>query len=171
MSYKTGWRWYTVLCAVVLTMFGLYGGVLKVSARDASAKVLTPSAPGTQAFSAGSATLDISNASEGYVMLNYSGNNPKVKFRITTPAGTNYTYIVSEYNKYTAYPLSDGNGNYTFAVYEVASEKDNLYAAVLSQSAAVTVANGMSPFLYPNYYVDFDASSACVRKGSALAQG
>lgn len=171
MSYKTGWRRYTVLCAVVLTIFGLYGGALKVSARDASAKVLMPSAPGTQAFSAGSATLDISNASEGYVMLNYSGNNPKVKFRITTPEGTNYTYLVSEYNKYVAYPLSGGNGNYTFAVYEVASEKDNLYAAVLSRSAAITVTNGMSPFLYPNYYVNFNASSTSVQKGVELARG
>lgn len=171
MLHRTGWLRCAVLCAAFVIIFGLYGCTVKVSARDASAKVLAPGAPGTNSFSSGSATLDISNVSEGYVMLKYSGSNPKVKFRVTTPDGTNYTYLVSEYNNYVAYPLSGGDGNYTFAVYEAASVKDNLYSAILSQKAAVTVTNAMSPFLYPNYYVNFNASSASVQKGAELAQG
>lgn len=159
-------------CMAFLMMSELWGaGMAKVDARDASAKVMAPSAPGTQAFSCGSATLDVSNASQGYVMLNYSGGNSKVKFRITTPGGVNYTYLVSTYGSYVAYPLSGGSGNYTFAVYEAASAQDNLYSVVLSQSVPVTVSNSFGPYLYPNYYVNFSASSACVQKGSSLAQG
>lgn len=171
MPHRKGRLRNALICAVLLSAFSLYGGTLKVSARDAAAKVLTPSAPGVQAFSAGSAVLDISNVSEGYVMLKYSGKNPKVKFRVATPAGTNYTYLVARNEAYTAYPLSGGDGRYTFTVYEAVSEKDNLYAAILSQSASVTVSNGFSPFLYPNYYVAFNADSACVQKASSLAGG
>lgn len=160
------------VCAAFLMAGELWGaGMAKVDARDASAKVMAPSASGTQTFSGGSATLDVSNASQGYVMLNYSGGNSKVKFRITTPGGVNYTYLVSTYGSYVSYPLSGGSGNYTFAVYEATSAKDNLYSVVLSQSVPVTVANSFGPYLYPNYYVNFNASSACVQKGSTLAQG
>lgn len=171
MLHRTRGRRCAVLCAAFLIIFGLYGVTMKVSARDASAKVLVPGAPGTNSFSSGSATVDMSNVSEGYVMLKYSGSNPKVKFRVTTPDGTNYTYLVSEYNNFVAYPLSGGNGNYTFTVYEVASAKDNLYSTLLSQTATVSVTNSMSPFLYPNYYVNFNASSSSVQKGTELAQG
>ncbi len=167
---KYGLR-FAALCAAFLITSEAWGyGAAKVEARDATAKVLIPSAPGTQAFSSGAASLDISNASQGYVMMKYSGSNPKVKFRITTPAGVNYTYTVSGYGSYMAYPLSGGNGNYTFTVFEAISAKDNLYSTALSQSAPVTIANSFSPFLYPNYYVNFNASSACVKKASSLAQ-
>lgn len=163
---------YAVLCAVFLMICGMSGtGAVKVSAREAAAKVLAPSAPGTQTLSSGAVTLDISNTSQGYVMLKYSGNNPKVRFRITTPAGVNYTYLVTEYGSYAVYPLTGGDGSYTFTVYEAVSVQDNLYSTALSGSAAVAVADGFSPYLYPNCYVNFNASSACVSKGSALAEG
>lgn len=168
---KHGFR-CVVLCAVFLMICGLFEVcTVKVNAREAAAKVLTPGAPGTQTFSSGSATLDISNTSQGYVMLKYSGSNPKVRFRITTPTGVNYTYLVTEYGNYAVYPLTGGDGSYTFTVYEAVSAQDNLYSTALSEKASVAIANGFSPFLYPNCYVNFSASSACVSKGSALAEG
>lgn len=168
---KHGMR-FAVLCAGFLMTSVIWGSnTAGAEARDAAAKVLAPSAPGKQVYSSGSAVLDISNASLGYVMLNYTGSNPKVKFRITTPGGVTYTYLVTEYGNYTSYPLSGGNGNYTFTVYEAVSAQDNLYSAAFSQSAQVTIANSFSPFLYPNYYVSFHAGSACVKKAQALAEG
>lgn len=159
-------------CAAFLILSLLWGGIsLKVQARDGAANVLVPTAPGTQTCTSGTATLDFSNVSSGYVMLNYSGNNAKVRFRITTPAGVNYTYLVTAYGSYMAYPLSGGDGNYTFTVYESVSVQDNLYSTALSKSMPVTIANSFSPFLYPNYYVNFNASSACVGKASELAAG
>lgn len=163
---------FAVLCAVFLVISEISGaGMARVEARDAAAKVLAPAAPGTQVYSSGSVTLDVSNASQGYVMMNYGGSNPKVRFRITTPGGVTYTYLVAGYGNYTAYPLSGGSGSYTFSVYEAVSAQDNLYSTAFSQSVAVTIANSYAPFLYPNYYVNFAASSACVKKASALVQG
>ena len=116
-------------------------------------------------------SLDVSNTSEGYVMLNYNGSNPKVKFQITTPEDVTYTYQVTGYGDYQVYPLSGGSGNYSFTVYEVASEEENLYAVAMAQEESVSITDELRLFLYPNYYVDFNASSACVKKGEELAEG
>lgn len=160
------------LCAVFLLLPILWAGKgLKVQARDAAPKVLVPEATGAQTCTSGAATLDFSNVSSGYVMLNYSGGNPKVRFRITTPAGVNYTYSVTGYGSSMAYPLSGGDGNYTFAVYESVSAQDNLYSVTLSKSMPVAIRDAFSTFLYPNYYVNFNGASACVGKASELAAG
>lgn len=157
------------LCLICLFMALYLGCGQKVSAKGQ--RVLVPAASGVEVYRSGSAVLDASNKSEGYVMLNYSGSNPKVKFQIKTPAGVTYTYLVANYGTYQAYPLPGGSGNYSFAVYEAADVQRNLYAVALSQSLPVTISNGFQPFLYPNYYVNFNAASACVRKGEALSAG
>lgn len=172
ITYKKVYLQCLAVCAVFLMLWLLWGaGPLKVQARDNTAKVLEPTAPGTQTCASGAAVLDFSNASSGYVMLNYGGANPKVRFRITTPAGVSYTYHVTAYGSYMAYPLSGGDGNYTFTVYESVSAQDNLYSTALSKNVPVTIENGFSPFLYPNCYVNFNASSACVGKASEMAAG
>lgn len=62
---------FAVLCAGFLAASVIWGNSMAaVEARDAAAKVLAPSAPGKQVYSSGGAVLDISNASQGYVMLN-----------------------------------------------------------------------------------------------------
>lgn len=143
----------------------------KEGSRVWAAKVLVPEAPGTEVYGEGEILLDVSNASEGYVMLNYNGSNSKVKFQVTTPEEVTYTYTVTEYGSYKAYPLPGGDGNYGLTVYEVASEEKNLYAVALAQEIAVSIPNRLKTFLYPNCYVEFDASSACVKKGEELAKG
>lgn len=159
------------MCMVLLIFSVLWREcTLRVQARDAAAKVLVPAAPGRQAVVSGDATLDYSNVSSGYVMLKYSGSNPKVRFRITTPTGAAYTYSVSGYGNYMTYPLSGGDGNYAFAVYESVSAQDNLYSVTLSKNVQVVLTDSFSPFLYPNYYVNFSDSSACVSKASEIAK-
>lgn len=139
--------------------------------RDWGAKVLVPEATGTEVYGEGEIQLDVSNASEGYVMLNYNGSNSKVKFQITTPEEVTYTYTVTEYGSYKAYPLPGGDGKYGLTVFEAASEEKNLYAVALSQEITASIPDKLKVFLYPNCYVEFDASSACVKKGEELARG
>lgn len=159
------------VCAALLAFFVLWQGhALRAQASDAAAKVLVPTAPGVQTAVSGAAALDFSNTSLGYVMLKYDGANSKVRLRIITPAGTAYTYPVEGNGKYMAYPLTDGDGSYTFAVYELVSAPDNLYSVILSKSIQVAVEDGFSPFLYPNCYVNFNGSSACVSKASEMAE-
>ena len=139
--------------------------------RPWEAKVLVPEAPGGETYEMEGVSLDVSNASEGYVMLNYSGSNSRVKLQIVTPEGIKYTYEVTEYGKYRAYPLPGGSATYGFTIYEVADEEKNLFAVAMSQEISVNISDEFKIFLYPNCYVEFDASSACVRQGEELARG
>lgn len=139
--------------------------------RPWAAKVLVPQAPGGEVYGEGEILLDVSNAPEGYVMLNYSGSNEKVKLQIVTPEEVTYSYVVSKYGSYQAYPLPGGSGTYVFTVYEVADIEQNLYAVSMTQKVSVNLSDEFKVFLYPNCYVDFDAFSACVKKGEDLAKG
>lgn len=137
--------------------------------RDTASQVLVPEATGTAASSNDVAAFDYSNASQGYVMVNYSGTNEKVKFQLKTPDGTEYTYLVTDLGQYEVYPLSGGDGHYTAYILEsVAGEKD-MYSIAFTQEFDVTLANEFLPYLYPNHYVSFRAESALVSKGESLA--
>ena len=96
-----------IFCMICLFMVLCAGCGDKVSAKGK--RVLVPTASGVEVYRSGSAVLDTSNKAEGYVMLNYSGANPKVKFQIKTPAGVTYTYLVTNYGTYQAYPLPDAS--------------------------------------------------------------
>lgn len=143
----------------------------KQGSRAWEAEVLVPEAPGKDVYEEDGTLLDASNASEGYVMLNYGGSNEKVKLQIVTPEEVTYTYEVSKYGNYQAYPLPGGSGTYSITVYEAADVEKKLYAAAMKQEVTADISNEFKVFLYPNCYVDFDASSACVKKGEELAKG
>lgn len=128
---------------------------------------LTPKASNTIVYQNALALIDASNTSEGYVMVNYKGTNPKVKLQITGP--TNITYTYNLHGGYETFPLSSGNGSYTLVVYE--NVTGNQYSTALSQTISVVIQNTFGPFLYPNQYVNFNASCATVAKGAELAAG
>jgi len=132
-----------------------------------AATVYTPQASGTVTYGNDKATIDASHASDGYIMVKYKGSNGKVKIQITK--GTTYTYDIQNTGAYVTFPLSEGSGSYTVKVFENVS--GNSYAQAASQSIQVTIANEMSPFLYPNQFCDFTAGSAAVATGDAIAGG
>lgn len=138
--------------------------------RASEPKVRVPEASGTSVYKSSNISLDASHADDGYIMLNYSGSNEKVKFQIKAPDGTEYTYPAASYGEYDVYPLPGIDGTYTVTAYESVSIEDNLYAVIFTQDLNVKIADRFSPFLYPNYYVHFSADSACVKKGSELAE-
>ena len=137
--------------------------------RDNSIRVLEPVASGVEVFSNADAAIDASNATEGYVMVKYTGSAAKVRMLIETPAGNTYNYLMDLDGNYDVYPLSEGNGVYKIGVYE--NLHDDQYAAAFTQSVNVTLKDEYSMFLYPNAYVDFNANSAAVAKGQELANG
>ena len=57
----------------------------KVGSRNNTPIVLVGLADGTSTCGNESVTIDISHTSEGYLMVNYTGSNPKVKFQVTGP--------------------------------------------------------------------------------------
>ncbi len=137
--------------------------------RDSTAKVLLPEASGVEVYGNADASIDASNASEGYVMVAYLGDATKVRMLIETPAGNTYNYLMDLDGQYDVYPLSEGSGTYRIGVYE--NLHDDQYAMAFSQSVNVTLKDEYSMYLYPNAYVNFDGSSTAVAEGVSLAEG
>ena len=138
-----------------------------VGSRDNTPVCLVPSADGTSESHNELASIDISHAEEGYIMVRYTGDCPKVKLQITGEDNVTYTYnLVSD--DYEAFPLSSGNGSYTVWVLENISGTS--YLTCLTETIEVSVTNEFGPFLYPNQYCNFTAESETVAKGAELAR-
>lgn len=137
----------------------------------AASIVLKPVASGTQTQSSGQATIDYSNAKDGYVMVKASSGK-KLMVRVFGPSyavnETKYTYTLPS-GEWTTFPLSDGNGDYKVTVYENVSGTS--YSTMLSASFSVTLTDEFAPFLRPNQYVNFTENSKAVAKGAELCQG
>ena len=137
--------------------------------RNNNIQVLVPEASGVKVYGNADASIDASNAAEGYVMVKYTGDAAKVRMLIETPAGNTYNYLMALDGQYDVYPLSEGSGTYKIGVYE--NLHDDQYAAAFTQSVNVTLKDEYSMFLYPNAYVDFNSNSEAVKKGLVLASG
>lgn len=145
-------------------------GTKKEAPRDNTPQVLIPQASGSTVYTGDVVSIDASNTSEGYVMVQYNGSNEKVKFQVKTPDGKDYTYLVTQYGEYEVYPLPGGSGAYTLTLLESASIEDDLYAISFTQDVDVAITNEFTPFLYPNKYVDFNEGTKAVKKGKSLAK-
>lgn len=139
---------------------------LPKGSRGSKLSCLTVSSPGERVFGSKEiAIIDVSNASEGYVSAQYFGDCGKVKFQITLPDGTVYSYNLSGNIEY--FPLPGGDGEYTLGVYENITETQ--YAIALSETLEVKIENEFGPSLYPNQYCMFDESTKFVQKGVDLS--
>lgn len=171
-----------LICAVVLTACTIpYQTVRPLPLRVGSAslstisaqagartQVLQPQSPGTQAFSGNGATLDISNATEGYVTVRYKGGAGRVKVQITRSGGSTYTYDLNTGGSYEVFPLTAGDGRYRISVFTQVS--GTTYAEALGKTVEVKLRSQLLPFLYPSQYVDFTDVSSAVALGEKLAQ-
>lgn len=172
-----------IICCILVTSI-LMGSVAGCSSADAAAdsskskgtpwdntpSVLTPQASGVTVIGSDNVSIDISNISDGYLMMQYNGSNEKVKFQIQTPDGTECTYLVDKPGEDAVYPLPGGNGSYTLKLLEVVDLDKNLYAVSFTQTIDVQITDEFSPFLYPNYYVNYTADSKAVKRGLELAE-
>lgn len=134
--------------------------------RDNTPNVLVPAADGAETYGTDTVTIDASHTDQGYVMVRYTGNNPKVKLQIATPDDNTYNYLLSQEQKYEVFPLSGGNGSYSLSVLE--NVEGDLYSIACSQELQISIADEFLPFLYPNQYVTFTPQSRAVAKGAEL---
>ena len=133
--------------------------------RSSTPVVLTGSADGTVTYGNGSVTIDASHTSDGYVMVSYTGSNPKVKLQITGNNQTTYTYNL--HGGYETFPLTAGSGTYTVSIFE--NIEGTSYSTLFSQDLSISISNEFGPYLYANQYVNFSKDSATVAKGAMLA--
>ncbi len=130
------------------------------------AKINLPVASGTKTYENNSAIIDASHLSNGYVMVKYTGDNPKIKIRITK--NTIYTYDLNARKKYETFPLTEGNGTYNIKIFENVS--GNSYAQIMSQDISVKLKNSFEPFLYPNQFCNYTSKSKAVKLATSLTK-
>lgn len=132
-----------------------------------AATVRTPQPSGTTTYNSERAIIDASHLSEGYVMIKYTGSNPKIKVRITK--NTDYTYDLNTSGFYETFPFSEGSGTYTIRIFENVSGTS--YAQVVTQTVSVNMANQASPYLYPNQFCNYSSSSGVVSLSDTVTKG
>ncbi len=136
--------------------------------RDNKAVCLVPTAPGNEVYENEFAHVDVSNTSEGYIVVKYTGSSNKVKLQITPPNGITYTYNLSTAAQLDeVFPLQSGDGEYMVNVFE--NIEGTQYSMVFTQPVQVTISNEFGPFLYPNQYVNFHPEDKTITKGEELA--
>lgn len=133
--------------------------------RPIAIQVLEPKT-GNQEIGNDTFTLDYSNASDGYIIILYTGESEKVKFQITGPDQVTYTYNI--YSQVEAVlPLSSDSGSYSVSLYE--SIGGDQYSTNFSDVISLTIDNKYGPYLYPNQYVNFTPESEAVDMAQRLA--
>ena len=126
------------------------------------------SAPGTKRQSNDYAWIDYSNASQGYVVVNYTASTSvRLKCIVKGPS-TSYNYNLTQ-GKDEVLPLSDGNGTYTITVYQ--NVTGTKYASVISVTENMVMENQFAPFLHSNQYVDFAAAELTKQTAAQLCDG
>ncbi|MCR5094504.1 MAG: transglutaminase-like domain-containing protein [Lachnospiraceae bacterium] len=138
-----------------------------VGSRDATPVCLVPTAPGTEVLGNDLATIDISNISEGYIVVSYKGDCEKVKLQITGENGVTYTFNCKGHGEEEVFPLSSGSGEYMVAVYE--NIEGSQYAAAFTTPVTAQIEDPTRPYLYPNQYVKFDENTRAVAVGVEVA--
>lgn len=111
------------------------------------------------------AVIDHSNTAQGYVMVCYTqATDLRLKAQVKGPS-TTYTYNLAP-GEWAAFPLSDGDGDYRITIYK--NVQGSSYAAVLSLTAQVVLADEFAPFLHSNQYVNFDNAPQTVALAAQL---
>lgn len=134
-----------------------------------TAGVLKPEAPGKEVLDHGEAVVDISNISQGYVALRYTGSAKKISVEVTGKNNKTYRYFVNKTKEPTYFPLTSGNGNYQISVYE--NIQGDEYSVLMMDSFQVKLKNKFLPFLYPNQYVEFSKETKAVQEAKKLSKG
>lgn len=123
-----------------------------------------PSAPGTAVFSEGGAKIDYSHASQGYVMVKYSGGS-KIKLLVYYGSRSSYyQYNISSGSSYVAIPLQSGSGTYRIRFME--NVGGSSYAELCS--TRISASCGTNYTHYPNQYVSYTRSSSAVATARSI---
>lgn len=133
--------------------------------RDNTISCLVSEASGTNTLGTDTVTIDISNTSDGYICVEYTGDASRTRIMITTPDDTAYTYDLTK-GVLDTFPLTGGAGTYNVGIYELISGND--YSVLFCEDFSIDNIDEYSPYLYPNQYVNFNENSKAVELASEL---
>jgi hypothetical protein len=111
------------------------------------------------------AVIDYSN--DGFVKIKFLHETDAcVRVIITGESNVPQQYRLNTSGEWEAFPLFDGNGQYTIGIFRQVSE--NRFATAHTATINVRMKNEFSPFLQPNQIVNFCEESAAVLKATEL---
>ena len=122
-------------------------------------------APGTTVYQKNGSSIDVRNASKCYVMVRQIGVSKRLKVQIVKD-DKKYNYDLNNAGNYEAFPLQMGNGTYKIRIMQ--NKEGNTYFELYSAEISVTLDSEYAPFLAPSQYVNYNASSATVKKAFDL---
>ena len=128
-----------------------------------------PAASGTSVKINAKAEIDYSNPTDGYVMVRFLEKTARQLRVLVTGPTELYKYTLKQNGDWEVYPLSDGNGDYTIAVWE--QVEGDKYALTNSVEFSVTLKDEFAPFLRPNQYVNFTNDCKVAKKAAELVGG
>jgi hypothetical protein len=147
-----------------------FSGSAVHAAQKIPAKVEQKAGVSGSVFLNDKASIDASNAAEGYVILKYTGGKSvPIKVQITKKGGENYTYNLKSDGTAEIFPLSVGDGDYTINIFENVS--GSKYALAFGKTIGVKLRHQFLPFMYPNQYVKFSAGSGAAKQAASLVAG
>lgn len=158
----------------VLTIFVLAGCSSNSEAtkttqgsRDNTPTILVPGNDGLVTIGNDTITFDLSHYDQGYTIVTYRGSNAKVKVRIQNPqSGELYTYDI--HDGQNVFPLTGGNGTYTFTAYENIS--GTKYSQLYNGTYDIQIENDYITYLYPNQYVNYNKDTKAIETAQDLAK-
>jgi len=143
--------------------------MVPLSSSPAIINMSMPTASGTSVKKNTKAEIDYSNPADGYVMVRFLAKTTKQLRVLVTGPTELYKYTLKQNGDWEVYPLSDGNGSYTIAVWE--QIEGDKYALTNSVTFNVTLKDEFAPFLRPNQYVNFTNDSNVAKKAAELIKG
>lgn len=126
-----------------------------------------PEATGKKVQKNGKMTIDVSNMSEGYIMVKAKKTDKKLRVRVST-AGAKLLYWLNGDGEYEVFPLQFGSGKYMVELFEHVKGKDYSKEGTVKLSAKMT--DELSCFLYPNQYVNYNENTACVKYADEMCK-
>lgn len=155
-----------MIMGIILSL-SVFAGSLPAATVSAKTVIYPTEATGEMTEDNDKCVIDYSNCADGYVVVQYKDNTTKtVKAQVKKGSRT-YTYTLRKQSD-EVLPLSEGNGTYKITMYE--QVQGNQYATLASVSVPVSLSSKFAPFLRPNQYVNFDASTKYVKKAASLTK-
>lgn len=158
------------LCRPCGLSLRVVGGVflLLIAGIALAAAPRLPSADEIVAYAKNGTTVDASHCDQGYVMVRQEPTDKRLKMRVSLGKNA-MTYDLNATGEYEVFPLQMGNGDYRIQVFS--QVKQNKYSGVSSFTFPVELENELTPFLYPNQYVNYDGESPVVAFAEELFAG
>lgn len=153
----------------IILILALAIGMMPAGDTAAATVIYPTEASGVLVKETDQCVIDYSNTKDGYIMVKYKeATNKVLKAQITGPGGKNtYTYTLHA-GQYDVLPLTEGNGQYKVTTF--INIKGNSYAIVMSETFSVKLTNQFAPYIRPNQYVNYNASSKAVKKAASLTK-